>query len=168
MSLIPREIRERREDRDRERSRSPSPEEGTREEGTREVRMTDDRGRSEEGSDERRDDRRKRFRYEETSSDSELRKFQKGWRLKAPRTCRILTQAAHQSEYMGFAIPRSPLEIRMQGGWNWHVQGNGRCQTTAVSGEACKQRMGSMFQAWELLHEVPRYHHSLRRKRWCV
>ena len=37
-----------------------------------------------------------------------------------------------------------------------------------ISGEACKQRMGSMFQAWELLHEVPRYHHSLRGKRWCV
>ena len=25
-----------------------------------------------------------------------------------------------------------------------------------------------MFQTWELLHEVPRYHHSLRGKRWCV
>ena len=50
MSLIPREIRERRDDRDRERSRSPSPEEGT-----CEVRMNDDRGRSEEGSEERRD-----------------------------------------------------------------------------------------------------------------
>ena len=66
MSLIPREARERREDRDRERSPSP-------EEGTREVRMNDDRGRSEDGSEERRDDHcRKRFRYEETSSDSEM------------------------------------------------------------------------------------------------
>ena len=83
MSLIPREIRERREDRDRERSRSPSPEEGTREEGTREVQMNDDRGRSEEGSDERRDDRRKRFRYEETSSDSELNFLSQGENSKA-------------------------------------------------------------------------------------
>ena len=72
MSLIPREIRERREDRDRERSPSP-------EEGTREVRMNDDRGRSEAGSEERRDDHhRKRFRYEETSSDSEMNCLSQG------------------------------------------------------------------------------------------
>ena len=83
MSLIPREIRERREDRDRERSRSPSPEVGTRDEGTREVRMNDDRGRSEEGSEDRRDDRRKRFRYEETSSDSELNFLSQGENSKA-------------------------------------------------------------------------------------
>ena len=83
MSLIPREIRERREDRDRERSRSPSPEVGTRDEGTREVRMNDDRGRSEEGSEDRRDDRRKRFRYEETSSDSELNFLSQGQNSKA-------------------------------------------------------------------------------------
>ena len=135
MSLIPRQIRERREDRDRERSTSPSPEVGTRDEGTREVRMNDDRGRSEEGSEDRRDDRRKRFRYEETSSDSELNFLSQGenskaalnavWAtvdsgaatsclpvelcqekglevVKAPRTCRILTQA---------------LEIRMDPRW---------------------------------------------------
>ena len=88
MSLIPREIRERREDRDRERSRSPSPEEGTREEGTheegtREVRMNDDRGRSEEDSEDRRDDRRERFRYEETSSDSEMNFIGQGENSKA-------------------------------------------------------------------------------------
>ena len=74
MSLIPREARERREDRDRERSESPSPEERTREEetyeeGTREVRVTDDQS---EDSEDRRDDRRKRFRYEEPSPDSEM------------------------------------------------------------------------------------------------
>ena len=44
----------------------------------------DDRGRSEEGSEERRDDhRRKRFRYEETSSDSELNFLSQGENSKA-------------------------------------------------------------------------------------
>ena len=77
MSLIPREDRERREDRDRERSPSP-------EEGTREVRMNEDRDRSEDGSEERRDDqRRKRFRHEETSSDSELNFLSQGGNSKA-------------------------------------------------------------------------------------
>ena len=41
----------------------------------------------------------------------------KDWRLRAPQTCRILTQAAYQSKCMGFAIPRSPLEIRMDPRW---------------------------------------------------
>ena len=45
--------------------------------------MNDDRGRSEEGSKDRRDDRRKRFRYEETSSDSELNFLSPGENSKA-------------------------------------------------------------------------------------
>ena len=66
MSLIFREDRERREELDREKSPSPERE-------AREVRMNDDRDRSEDGSEEREDDRRRRrFKYEETSSDSEL------------------------------------------------------------------------------------------------
>ena len=77
MSFIPREIRERRQDRDRE--RSPS-----REEGSRAVRMNDDRGRSEDGREERRDDhRRKRFRYEETRFDSEINFLSQGENSKA-------------------------------------------------------------------------------------
>ena len=87
MSLIPREARERREDRDRERSKSPSPEERTREEetyeeGTREVRVTDDQS---EDSEDRRDDRRKRFRYEEPSSDSEMNFIGQGQQQQPPQ-----------------------------------------------------------------------------------
>ena len=87
MSLIPREARERREDRDRERSKSPSREERTREEetydeGTREVRVTDDQS---EDSEDRRDDRRKRFRYEEPSSDSIMNFIGQGQQQQPPQ-----------------------------------------------------------------------------------
>ena len=205
MSLIPREIRERREDRDRERSRSPSPEVGTRDQGTREVRINDDRGRSEEGSEDRRDDRRKRFRYEETSSDSELNFPSQGENSKAALNVVWATvdsgaatsclpvelcqekglEVESTSDLPYINASGAPVRVRVHGichpkvtigkqdgskvaGTAWHFQGNGRCQTIPISGEACKQRMGSMFQAWDLLHEVPRYHHSLRGERGCV
>ena len=164
MSLIPREARERRDDRDRERSKSPSPEEGTREEGTREegtreegtreVRMDDDdRSGSECSEERRRDDRRKRFRYQDSSSDSEMNFIGQGQPQQPPQPesskaalnvvwatvdsgaatsclpvelCQERGLAVERtsdlpytnaSGRMGFVIPRSPLEIRMDPRW---------------------------------------------------
>ena len=212
MSLIPREIRERRddrgqEDRDRERSKSPSPEEGTREEGTREVRMNDDRGRSEDSED-RRDDRLKRFRYEETSSDSEMNFIGQGQQQPPqPENSKAALNVVWATVDSGAATSCLPVELCQEKGLEVErtsdlpytnasgapVRVHGICHSKVTIGNQDESKVAGtgMFkamdvakpllsvarlvnkgwevcQAWELLHEVPRYHHSLRGKRWCI
>ena len=119
MSLIPREAREKREDRDRERSESPSPEERTREEetyeeGTREVRVTDDQS---EDSEDRRDDRRKRFRYEEPSSDSEMNFIGQGQQQPLqPESSKVALNVVWATVDSGAATSCLPVELCQEKG----------------------------------------------------
>ena len=189
MSLIPPEERERRDD--REERRSPTPEEGTRE--TREVRIDE-----EDGSPDDRRRRRFKYEDSSDSELNSLNQVEgpkaslnviwatvdsgaatsclpvgmcreKGLNVEKTTDLPYTTASGAPVKVHGICHPHVTLgdqDRSCVAGTG--IQGYGRSQTIAISGKACKQRLGSMLQARELIREVPGHHHSLRGKGWSV